>query len=353
MDKRKMANNILELMIDPTVVPVEKRLYFGPEEKLDNRSYEKAKSESFLAYRHQRQNSDMYPTRNRKLTRMGGFSMDRKAMIASLDILAQKFSSNEDPIAKDLRAMAQVMAEMPEEEFGSRITAEEAPEETPAEEKTANAWMDAMAEARKKNPGKSFKEIAEAAKKIYKKEATDEEMKQAEEMFAEETSSEEQTPVTDTWSEKAAAAVQAAILEDVVGTSVEAGKKKGPGKPDGTGPWGGTEKCPMTKKEEDKEASEEKVEETKEAMKEKVEEAPEKKVEETEAPEKKVEETKEASEEKPAEDKTAEEDKVVNTDILAKEKFAGIELTNGMVDAEDVGELSAEEKSRLDLLFQQ
>jgi hypothetical protein len=28
------------------------------------------------------------------------------------------------------------------------------------------------------------------------------------------------------------------------------GKEKGPGVPDGTGPYGGTEKCPMTKKEE-------------------------------------------------------------------------------------------------------
>jgi hypothetical protein len=30
----------------------------------------------------------------------------------------------------------------------------------------------------------------------------------------------------------------------------EAGKERGPGVPDGTGPYGGTEKCPMTKKEE-------------------------------------------------------------------------------------------------------
>ena len=400
MDKRKMANNILEYMINPTIVPVEKRLYFGPEEKLDNRSYEKAKSDAFLAYRHQRQNSDMYPTRNKKLTRMGGFSMDRKTLIASLDILAQKFSSSEDPISMDLRTMAHVVAKMPEEEYGARIVAEEAPApEAPAPEETktakSNPWMDAMAEARKKNPGKSFKEIAEAAKKIYKKEATDEEMKQAEKMMATE---EAKVPSIDTWSDKAATAVRAALIEDVVGTPVEAGKKKGPGKPDGTGPFGGTEKCPMTEKKEDgtpveagkkkgpgkpdgtgpfggtekcpmteeKESSDEKAEKVEEKAKDLLGEAEE--MEKGDSPkdeakaEKKEEKAKEllekaekdektkgASEE---EEKTAEENKIVDTDILAKEKFSGIELVSGMLDVEDVGELSVEEKSKLDLLFQ-
>lgn len=45
----------------------------------------------------------------------------------------------------------------------------------------------------------------------------------------------------------------------------EAGSKKGPGKPDGTGPWSGTEKCPKSDKDaQDEEEFEEKHEETEE-----------------------------------------------------------------------------------------
>ena len=358
MDKRKMANNILEFLIDPTVIPVQTRVYFRPEEQLDNRSYEKAKSESFLAYRSQRNNSDMYPTRNRKLTRMGGFSMDRKTMIASLDILSKKFASVNDPIATDLRTMAKCFSEMTDEEISARLAEEEAVEPVkekavepvkkkavePVKEKavepvkeeadkTASGWMDAMAKARKENPKKEgepvkkwFKRVTDAAHLLYKKEASESEMAQAMEMLAAEEA------LKDNWGKEASNAVAKALVSDVLGkdlTEEEADKK--PGIPDGTGPMKDSPACPFKKEEKPAEAK------------------PEKKSAEANPEEKPVEAKIAAKvEEKVEADKAAE----VDTAMLAKEQFAGIELTNGMISAEDIGDLSTEEISRLDLLFQ-
>lgn len=63
---KKIANNMLEFLIDPTVFPLTRRLYFRPEERLQNAFYEDAKADSFKAYGTQKHNSDFYPTRNRQ-----------------------------------------------------------------------------------------------------------------------------------------------------------------------------------------------------------------------------------------------------------------------------------------------
>ena len=117
MDSKKMANNILEFMFDPTVIPVEKRLYFRPEEKLDNKGYTDAKADSYKAYGDERRNSDFYPLRNKSKE---ASTMDRKTIIASLDVLSQNFSEN-DPIGKDLRTMAYAVSKMSDGELGTRL----------------------------------------------------------------------------------------------------------------------------------------------------------------------------------------------------------------------------------------
>jgi hypothetical protein len=57
----KTANNILELLLDPTVFPIKQRVYFGPGENLRNESYDKAKEEALALYGNQSQNTDFYP----------------------------------------------------------------------------------------------------------------------------------------------------------------------------------------------------------------------------------------------------------------------------------------------------
>lgn len=121
MDPKKIANNILEFMFDPSVIPVERRLYFRPEEKLQNQAFDKAKAEAFAAYGDQKHNSDFYPSR--KKTEREASTMDRKAIIASMDVLSQNFDEN-DPIGKDLRTMAYAVAHMSDEEYNSRMAKE-------------------------------------------------------------------------------------------------------------------------------------------------------------------------------------------------------------------------------------
>jgi len=58
VSSKKIANNILEFLVDPSAFPLERRLYFHPEEILMNESFEKAKRESEQAYGDQRHNSD-------------------------------------------------------------------------------------------------------------------------------------------------------------------------------------------------------------------------------------------------------------------------------------------------------
>jgi hypothetical protein len=116
MDPKKIANNMLELLFDPTVIPVEKRLYFRPEERLQNEDFDKAKAESYKSFGDQRHNSDFYP----KNIKREASIMDRKTIIASLDVLSQNFDES-DPIGTDLRTMAYAVANMSEEELVERL----------------------------------------------------------------------------------------------------------------------------------------------------------------------------------------------------------------------------------------
>jgi len=121
---KRVANNILDFLIDPTKIPVKERLYFRPEEILKNESYEKAKADAFIAYKDQKHNSDFYPQKNRSLNKEA--RMDRRSLIASLDVLSKNFS-DKDPISTDLRAMAHAVSQMSDEELGGRL-AEGAPD---------------------------------------------------------------------------------------------------------------------------------------------------------------------------------------------------------------------------------
>jgi len=340
---KKIANNILEFLVNPRAFPVERRLYFRPEEILDNTSYENAVADADKAYGDQGHNSDFYPNRNRS-TKREALSMDRKTLIASMDILSQSFTE-EDPIGKDLRTMAYAVSKMSDEELQGRLTDVEAGKGLPP-------WL------MKDDKGNVVKNPD------YKKKAEETEPESKEATESEKVSEEEKTVSSDIWSKEASDAVQRALISDVIGDvkandedtdddeeGKEAGKKKGPGIPDGTGPMSGTPKCPMTEEKEVKEPAEKKAEGEKpvEAEEKKAEE-PEKKAEEkkpVEAEEKKAE--KEKADE-PAEEKKA--DEPVDTDILATVEVGGIELSAGMTTMDDIGDLSDEEQNRLSQLFQ-
>jgi hypothetical protein len=337
---KKIANNILEFLVDPSAFPLERRLYFRPEELLMNESFEKAKKESQQAYGDQRYNSDFYPNRP-LLKREATSSMERKTLIASLDVLSQEFIES-DPMAIDLRTMAYAVANMSEEDFKIRIV------------EAGNPWIEHMNKVRKDNPGKSFKEIASLAKKTFKK--AEEEQPEAKEVPAE-------VLADNSWSKEASDAVQKALVAEIVGE--EKVEKK-------------AEACDDKKKKEEKEEKEEKEAakpEKKEAAKPEKKEAakPEKKeaVKEPEKKEAKEPEKKEAKEpekkeakepekkeatEEPEKKEAAEEKEEsteVDTDVLksSHSEFGGIQLGAGMVTMEDIGELSNEEQQRLDQLF--
>lgn len=240
MDKKKTANNILDLLVDPTRIPVRRRLYFHPEEKLNNRILEEAKEETYKAYGDQKHNSDMYPIRNRLLFQKEAM-MDRRTMIASLDILAQNFHE-QDPIAKDLRVMAEEVSKLSDENFEGRVIEDMDFEKLSAK----NPWMEHMKKVRKENPDKSLKELIQIAKKTYKK-AEEEESSEAVE-----AKKKEEKEMEDKWSKEASDSVKKALLSEMGFEEKKAGKIKGPGKPDGTGPRGGTPECPMSEEEEEK-----------------------------------------------------------------------------------------------------
>jgi hypothetical protein len=368
-----LANNILEFLIDPTKFPVTQRLYFRPEEILRNESYEDAKADSFKAYRDQKRNSDFYPSKNRQEQSREASIMDRKTVIASLDVLAQHFVDENDPIAKDLRTIAFCVSKMANEEFDSRL----------ASSVEAKKEMEMI-----KCPTCEGKVMKQTGYCLHcKKKISD--MKEASD---------------DLWTKEAAEAVQMALVSDVIGgydaddeekpaekvpeekpaepapekkEEVEAKKVVEPAKEEkesfmetperGVGirmqkpslsPGGGKietiykDLSPKTKQLIDsnpelkvifKKAEEEAPAPVPvvPAPEEKSEEAPVKK-EKAPVPEEEVEAGKKKEEEK----KATEPKKIVDTNILA---FGDIEMEAGM---QDVEELSADEQSRLGQLFQ-
>lgn len=228
MDKKKLANNILEFLLDPTQFPVEQRLYFRPEERLDNKSFDAAKQEALKAYGDQRHNMNMYPTQNRE-TKAREVSMDRRALVASMDILAQNFK-DEDPISEHLKLMAKAVSEMGDDELSAR-TAENAPEDFSELEKTAASdYTKFVKKWLKSNPGKGIGDAAKAWKKEKKaddagdhvappveEEAEKPAEEEAKKPVEEEKPIEASVEVNDFWTKEASDAVARAIVADVKG----------------------------------------------------------------------------------------------------------------------------------------
>jgi predicted RNA-binding Zn-ribbon protein involved in translation (DUF1610 family) len=427
-----MANNILDFLIDPTRIPVQERVYFRPEEILKNKTYEQAKAEACLAYKDQKHNSDFYPKRNRTQTQMEASIMDRKSLIASLDVLSKNFSNPSDPFAHDLQIMAVALSKMSDEELQPRLAAEapdlewtlvEAAKTFKCPECGTNVLQQTGYCVKCKKKVKQAEDVeatgpiapgqvgekpfgrglhspggwtspAEGKGKALPKAEVEKRLKQVVEQFIpappkglleklvgivpalartaeskeeeDDLDDEEKTAmVSDFWTKEASDLVAGFLVSElgVVAKDddvkdepapapapkeekkeeapapapkkapeeekdVKAGKEKGPGIPDGTGPMSGTPECPKTeKKEEEPKAAS--VEKPKEAAK---------PVEEEKKPE---EETSKAA--APA--------KVVNTDILASINFAGIEMESGVMSMDDVGEMSETEKANLAKLF--
>lgn len=201
MDAKKIANNMLEFLIDPTVFPVQQRLYFRPEEVLRNESFESAKADSYKAYGDQRKNSDFYPSKNR--TREAAI-MDRKTIVASMDILSQQFTDENDPMAKDLRTMAFCVAKLPEEEYTARLASEDVEAKKKMEmEKCPKCGTKVLKQTGyclkcKKKTLKASEEVVEPTEPV---EASEE-------------------VLDGMWSKEAAEAVQEALISDVLGGDV-------------------------------------------------------------------------------------------------------------------------------------
>jgi hypothetical protein len=381
MDKhheKVLANNILEFLIDPTKFPVQQRLYFRPEEILRNEFYEDAKADSFKAYGDEKKNSDFYPGKNRSENSNGpsreATIMERKDVIASMDILSQHFTDENDPIAKDLRTMALAISKMANEEYESRLASDIEAKKKVEMIKCPTCQGNVM---------KQTGYCLHCKKKIS-------DMKEA-----------EASVVSDLWTKEAAQAVQQALVSDVVG-GYDAGEEKeeevpAPKKDEkdafimtqGPTPGGRMEKPSLSpgggkietiydslsdqtkkliertpelkkvfKKADDapapaplpKEAPEKEETPVEPAEKEskKEEKVPEEMEKDVQAKVVKAEETpaEEKAEKEETPKKATDPKKIVDTNILA---YDGIELEAGMQEA---GEMTAEEQDRLNQLFQ-
>ena len=342
MNPKKVANNILEFLIDPTVIPVRERLYFRSEEILKNDVYDNAKADAQKAYRDQKHNSDFYPIRNRQ-QQTGKFSterketlMDRKTMIASLDVLAENFDKN-DPIGKDLRTMAVAIAGMSEETLEKRLSpmTVEAKKKMKFVEcpKCGNKKVICM---KCKGEGLKDKEAGDDTDKPavapVNPDETEEQKKEA-------------TEINDFWSKEASDAVAQALIQDVIGEDQNERAMK-------NWPAGGGSAAPVV--EEEAPAPEEAPAEEAPAEEAPAEEAPAEK-----APAKKPEEEAEEGETEeacvnaevppePEGKKDQPQGKEVDTSMI----YAGIDMEAGMITEADMEAITPEEKSRLDLLFQ-
>lgn len=324
---KKVANNMLEFLIDPTVFPVKQRIYFRPEENLQNEVYENAKADAVKAYGTQRKNSDFYPVRNRSSKKEG--SMDRETIIANMEALSQEFNES-DPIAEGLRTMACACSRLSDEELEIRL----------AKAKTISC------------PKCGAKVLEQTGYCLHCKKKIKDMKKAAEEPIVE--ASED---FKDNWNKEASEAVKKTLLAEF---GFDAGKKKGPGIPDGTGP---SPECPL-KKEEIPEKKEEVPVEAKKAeiTPKDVQTAEVKEVQAAKKAEEKIEDLPPAEPlipepmpEPPSETATVniKGPKEINITLGSDESisFDGVEMEAGMLSADDVV-LTADEKAKLDQLFQ-
>jgi predicted RNA-binding Zn-ribbon protein involved in translation (DUF1610 family) len=106
--------------------------------------------------------------------------MDRKTMIASLDVLSQNFSEK-DPIGRDLRAMAYTIAQMKDEELSTRMANAEIEAKKKVEfvecpkcgNKKVLATTGYCIKCGKKGIGKDKKAAEEEVKDFWSKEASE------------------------------------------------------------------------------------------------------------------------------------------------------------------------------------
>jgi flagellar biosynthesis GTPase FlhF len=356
MTPNKLANNMLDLLIDPTVIPVKQRVYFNSEEKLQNEFYEGTKLDEQKAYGDQKSNSDFYPNRNRQINK-GACIMDRKSLIASLDILSKNFTEN-DPMAKDLRTIACAISKMQDTELASRMASD------------APSFEGVIAAKTFKCPtcGTNVLEQTGYCVKCKKK------VKKAC-MCGESTcegkcedKDEKKEASVDFWSKEASDRVAMALVTEVVGMNQnERAEKNWPSK--GKAEKDAAKVEPEVEKEvkpevEEKDAAkkveepvkEEVKDEVEAAKKDKVEEKPEEELEaakkEEVKPEEEVVEEKDAA--KKVEEKEIEEEKksTVDTDILASMTYGDISMTMpGDMLSTDIGAMTAAEKEMLEGLF--
>lgn len=247
--------------------------------------------------------------------------MDRRTMIASMDILSQTLGDN-DPIATDLRTMAQAVSEMSDDAFAARLAAKtfkcptcgtKVLEQTKfcvKCKKKVSPGTDKKADQNSSHP--QAEGMAPAAPVMPEPPVKDEEA-------AAPTAS-----TIGTWNKSASEAVRRLLIAEVTEEPA----------------------CPKDeKKPEEKPAA---------PVAEKPAEVPvEKKAEEKKPEEKKPEETVEvpaAPAAAPAPMEPSPTASVVDTDVLMASSFDGVEISAGMMTADDVV-LSAAEKAQLDSLF--
>jgi hypothetical protein len=225
-DAKKIANNILDFLIDPTKIPVKERVYFRPEENLKNEIYETTKADVAKAYKDQKHNSDFYPSKNRQMRE--ATLMDRKSLIASFDILSRNFTEN-DPIGKDLRTMAAAVAKMKDEELAARqasdapdfdgMTVEAKAKTFPCPKcgtKVLEATSYCIKCKKKVKPGKKASDDDEApAEEPAKDEPKDEQVKDEEP----EVKKDDEVEASDFWTKEAMNRVAKGLVSDVVGMS--------------------------------------------------------------------------------------------------------------------------------------
>jgi bifunctional autolysin len=329
VNPKKIANNILDFLIDPTKIPVQQRVYFRPEENLQNQIYENAKADAVKAYKDQKHNSDFYPAKNRQMRE--ATLMDRKSLIASFDSLSRNFKEN-DPIGEDLRLMATAVSRMNDDEFSSRQTS------------GAPDFEEMQIEAKKK--AKTFPcpycgtkvleqtgYCVKCKKKVKPKKASACEEEEATAKKDDMKEDKEVESSQDFWTKEAMTMVAKGLVSNVLGWSEdeeEATAKKNEEE---------EEKDATKKKDEDEEK------EVSSKKKPKEEEVSSKKKPE----EKEVSSKKEEDEEKDATKKKDEEkESTVNTDILASITFGNINMDAPMIEA---GDMTEEEKTKLAGLF--
>jgi ribosomal protein L37E len=273
--------------------------------------------------------------------------MDRKTIIASLDVLSQNFDET-DSIGEGLRAMAYTVSKMADEEFETRTAKKKVEFVTCPKcgNKKVMKQTGYCVKCGKKGIGKEDKKEDKDGKK----------KKKASENF---------------WTKAASEAVALALVEDVIGMSDDDAKDEDKEKTahakDCDCPDCKEEKEAKKKDEEEVEAKKKDEEEGKEAKKKDEEEDKEAKKkdeeEDKEAKKKDEEEDKEAKkkdeeedveakkkdEEEDVEAKKEEDAKKVNTNILGN--VEGIEMDLGALSLDEV-ELTASDKEQLDKLFQ-